>query len=177
MTESPLTPPRPINHTFNRRLGLILTGIGLVFFLLGAVPNVFGLDNSEAVGFVQVGVFTIGLLLICLGGSFALGSLWPDHWRSIAADFGLRIAWSGWVLAAISALADIVGLGTQPLSTSYTFFGFWQARGVLIGEGLIFVGFALMIPFKKDFPPRPADPETEEPPSPGSSVSISIEED
>ena len=48
---------------------------------------------------------------------------------------------------------------------------------VITSEGLIFVGFALMIPFKKDFPPRPADLETEEPPSPGSSVSISIEED
>jgi hypothetical protein len=107
----------------------------------------------------------------------ALNSLWPDHWRSIAADFGLRIAWSGWVLAAISALADIIGLGTQPLSTSYTFFGFWQARGVLIGEGLIFIGFVLMIPFKKEFPPLPADPETEELPAEGSSGSISIKED
>jgi hypothetical protein len=87
-----------------------------------------------------------------VGGSFALTSLWPRHWRSIAADIGLRVAWSGWVMAAVAALADILGLGTRPLTTTTTFFGFWQARGILLGEALIFIGFFLMIPFQKEFP-------------------------
>ena len=167
MTENPATPqppltPKPINNTFSRRFGLVATGVGLLMFLLGAVPQWFGVDNSEAIGFVQVGVFTMGLLLICVGGTFALNSLWPRHFRSLAADIGLRVAWSGWVLAAVAALADILGLGTRPLSTSYTFFGFWQARGVLLGETLIFIGFFLMIPFQKEFPLQEADKDDEE---------------
>ena len=156
--------PKPINNTFTRRFGLIVTGVGLLLFLIGSVPQLFGLDISEAVGFVQVGVFTMGLLLITMGGTFAINSLWPRHWRSIAADIGLRVAWSGWVLAGVAAMADILGLGTSPLILTHTYFGHWQARGVLIGEAVIFIGFLLMIPYKRDFPPPPgeADPEDEE---------------
>lgn len=153
---SQLNPPAPrlINNTVSRRFGVITTAVGLLLFVLGSVPQLFGLDNSVAIGFVQIGVFTLGLLLICIGGSFALNSLWPRHWRSIAADIGLRVAWSGWVMSAVAALADIIGLGTRPLATSYIFYGFWQARGVLLGEVLIFIGFFMMIPFQKEFPPE-----------------------
>ena len=169
--------PKPINNNFSRRFGLITAGVGLLLFLLGSFPQYFGLDNSEVIGFVQVGVFTFGLLLICLGGSFALNSLWPQSWRSIAADIGLRLAWSGWVMAATAALADILGLGTRPLATSFTFFGPWQARGVMIGEVFIFIGFLMMIPFQKEYPFKPPeesdeDPEPPEEDSPGIHISI-----
>ena len=154
--------PKPINNTFSRRFGLITAGVGLLMFLVGAVPQYFGLDNSEAIGFVQVGVFTLGLLLICLGGTFALNSLWPPHWRSIAADIGLRLAWSGWVMAATAAMADILGLGTRQLRTSFTFFGPWQMRGVLVGQVFIFIGLLMMVPFQKEYPPRPPEDEPED---------------
>jgi hypothetical protein len=161
------TPSRRINNVSVRRLGLTLTGLGILVFLLGAVPQWFGLDNSEAVGFVQVAVFSVGLLLICLGGTWAIGSLWPAHWRSLIADIGLRLTWSGWVFAIIAALADVFGLGTRPLSTSYTFFGPWQAAGVMIGEGIMFVGFLMMIPWQKEFPPEETeDSEEKEKPKP-----------
>lgn len=155
-------PPRRINNTFTRRVGLALTILGMLVFTLGAVPGWFGLDNSQAVGFVQVVVISGGLLMICLGGTYTLGSLWPRHWRSIPADIGLRLAWSGWVFAAVSALADIFGLGTRPLAVSFTFFGFWQARGVMIGEAVMFIGFFMMIPFQKEFPPDPSEQVKEE---------------
>lgn len=167
--------PRSINNTFNRHFGLTATGIGLVLFLLGSVPQFFGLDNSEAVGFVQVGVFTVGLLLLCLGGTFALNSLWPKHWRSLAADIGLRVAWSGWVLAGVAAMADILGLGTSPLSTTHTYFGFWQARGVVLGEIVIIIGLLLMIPYKRNFPPPPGEVEPEAEKEEEKTISISIE--
>lgn len=176
--------PRRINNTFARRTGLIFTGLGLLLFILGAQPDWFGLNISIAIGFVQIGVFSLGLLLICLGGSLALGSLWPSHWRSIGADLGLRLAWSGMVLALISAMADIIGLGTRPLSTSFIFFGYWQARGVMIGELLMFIGFAMMIPIKKDFPPPPEetleseqeeDKKTDSPASDESETAIKLE--
>jgi hypothetical protein len=182
-TEFP-KPPRRINNTLIRRFGLTLTVLGMFVFTLGAVPGWFGLDNSEAVGFVQVGVLSFGLLLICLGGSYTLGSLWPRHWRSIAADIGLRLAWSGWVFAVVSALADVFGLGTRPLPISFTFFGFWQARGVIIGEVVMFIGFAMMIPFQKEFPPQPVEKSEEnlpanqtEDPEPSNQISITIDSD
>lgn len=161
LTQHP-TSPRPLNNSAFRRAGLITAAVGLLLCLLGSLPQTVGMNNSEAIGFVQLGVLTIGLLLICIGGSLALGSLWPSYWRSIAADIGLRVAWSGWVLAAVAALADVLGLGTRPLSSAFIFFGFWQARGVMIGEAMIFIGFLLMIPFQKEFPPPPSEADQED---------------
>lgn len=148
------------NHTNNnqnqfnlRRFGIICTLLGLFFFLFGADPGLFGLDRSEAIGFVQIGFFTFGLLLICFGGTMSLNSLWPEHWKSIAADIGLRIIWTGFIIAMASGMADIFGLGTRPIFSATPYFGFWQARGVLLGEIVIIIGLLMMIPYRKPQPP------------------------
>ena len=70
------------NRVTLRRFGIVLTLLGLFMFVFGAEPGFFGLDQSDAVGFVQIGVFTFGLFLLCLGGSFSLYSLWPENWKS-----------------------------------------------------------------------------------------------
>ena len=67
----------------------------------------------------------------------------------LAADFGLRIAWTGFVIALASGMADLLGLGTRPFSVGTPFFGYWQERGVLLGQILIFVGFLMMVPFRR----------------------------
>lgn len=146
-----------LNRINFRRLGLTLTSLGLALFLLGAKPGWFGLDRSEAVGFVQVGVFMLGLLLIALGGTFSLESLWPAGWKSIGADIGLRLVWTGFVAAMATGMADVFGLGTRPVTSGTPFFGFWQQRGVLLGQAVMLVGFLLMIPFKKPLPPKDID--------------------
>lgn len=151
-----------INRVAPRQFGIGITIIGLVLFLIGAVPQWFGLNISSAVGPIQVGVFSIGLILITFGGTLTLGSLWPPYWRSIAADIGSRLAWTGLVLALAASLADVFGLGTRPLAYTTTFFGYWQARGVVIGQVVIGIGLILMIPFQRSFPPPPEPDEDEE---------------
>jgi len=141
------------NRVIPRRFGVGVTLFGFLLFVLGADPGLFGLDRSEAIGFVQVGLFTFGLLLICVGGTMSLNSLWPENWKSILADIGVRLVWTGFVVAMAAGMADIFGLGTRPLATSTTFFGFWQARGVLIGQIVIIFGFLMMIPYRKPTPP------------------------
>jgi hypothetical protein len=141
------------NRVNARRFGIGSVLIGLFLFILGAEPGIFGLDRSEAIGFVQVGLFTFGLLLICFGGTISLNSLWPEHWKSIAADIGLRLTWTGFIISMASGMADIFGLGTRPIFSDTPFFGFWQARGVLIGEIVIILGLLMMIPYRKPQPP------------------------
>lgn len=154
-TQDNLPAPPLINRIASRRFGIGITLFGLIIFLIGAVPHWFGLDNSSAVGPMQVGVFSLGLVVITFGGTLTLGSLWPPYWRSIAADIGSRLAWTGLVLALAASLADVFGLGTRPLAYTTTFFGYWQARGVVIGELVIGIGLLLMIPYKSSFPPPP----------------------
>ena len=130
------------------RFGLLLTLFGFLVFLLGARPALFGLDRSPVVGVVQISVFLVGLAIICFCGYIGMLSFWRNGDRTIPVDIGSRLVATGYVVAAFSAMADYFGLGTRP-PPLIPFFGPWQAIGVQIGEGLITIGFLLMIPFHR----------------------------
>ena len=132
------------------RFSLISAGFGLLIFTVGAKPNWFGVDWSPVVGFVQIAVFLVGLALICAGGYVGLSSLWGEEQRSIIADIGSRLVSTGYVIAVFTGMADVFGLGTQPLP-NVPYFGPWQAGGVLIGQLVIAVGFLMMIPYRMYF--------------------------
>lgn len=127
------------------RLGLVLTLFGFFVFVAGAKPEWFGWDRSPIIGFVQISVFLIGLAIICVGGYIGLLALWCDRQRSIAADFGLRLVSTGYLVAVFAGMADIFGLGSHHLP-GVPYFGPWQATGVEIGLVLIAIGFFLLIP-------------------------------
>ncbi len=147
-TISPDTSPDAIPSRLRIRFGLISTLFGLFVFLVGAKPSLFGLDRSPVVGFVQISVFLVGLAIICLGGYISLLAFWKNGQRTIPADIGSRLVATGYVVAVFAGMADVFGFGTRPLP-AIPYFGPWQATGVEIGEGLIAVGFLLLIPFHK----------------------------
>jgi len=118
-----------------------------MIFILGTSPELFGLDRSPVVGFVQITVFLIGLAIICVGGYLSLVAMWNGEPRTIAADIGLRLVATGYVIAVVSGMADVFGFGSQPWPQIPSF-GRWQSRGVLIGEAIIAIGFLLLIPPK-----------------------------
>ena len=129
------------------RFSLISVAVGSFIFAVGAKPNWFGLDRSPVVGFIQIAVFLIGLAMICAGGYVGLVALWGREQRSILADFGLRLVSTGYVIAVFTGMADIFGLGTQPLP-NVPYFGPWQSAGVLIGQVIIAIGFLMTIPYR-----------------------------
>jgi hypothetical protein len=128
------------------RSGLFLVLLGLLAFLIGARPSLFGLDRSPVVGFVQISVFLIGLASMCIGGYVTVMAFWRNGNRTIPADIGSRLVATGYVVAVFSGMADVFGFGTQ-LRPRVPFFGPWQAAGVQIGELLIAIGFLLLIPY------------------------------
>ena len=134
------------NLAIRKRLGVGIALLGLLVYLLGAEPGLFGLDGSPVIGFLQIIVLLVGLAIICLGGFFIVDALWHTRAKTIAADIGLRIMATGFVIALATGTADLIGLGTRPLP-NIPFFGYWQARGVLLGQIVIFIGFALMLPY------------------------------
>jgi hypothetical protein len=124
---------------------IAVTLLGLLIFAIGAKPDWFGWDRSPVVGFVQIAVFLIGLAFICLGGYIGLSTLWWGYERTILADIGTRLVGTGYVIAVFAGLADIFGMGSQSFP-QVPYFGPWQASGVLIGQGIIVLGFLLFIP-------------------------------
>jgi hypothetical protein len=139
------TPHNGINH-FRVRLGMVITTLGLLFYLLGVDPALFGLDRSPVLGFVQIAVFLVGLAIICMGGYITLNALWNGSQKSILADIGLRLVTTGYVMAVASGMADILGYGNHHLPL-IPYFGPWQAMGVMVGEAAIAIGFLLIIPY------------------------------
>ena len=105
-----------------------MTLAGFLIFLIGARPGMFGIDRSPIIGFVQIAVFLVGLAIICIGGYISLTSLWSDHPTSIAADIGLRLVATGYVIAVFAGMADIFGFGSHPLPQSALFWSLAGAR-------------------------------------------------
>jgi hypothetical protein len=97
------------------RAGLALTLIGLIVFVVGAKPNWFGWDRSPVVGFVQISVFLVGLGILCAGGYVGLLGIWDGDPRTILADIGMRLVGTGYVISVFSGMADVFGMGSQPL--------------------------------------------------------------
>jgi hypothetical protein len=120
--------------------------VGYFIFLLGARPGLFGLDRSRVIGFVQISVFLVGLALISLGSYLTLNAMWPNGKKTIAADIGIRLISTGYVISVFTAMADIFGLGSHPLPD--VFFGPLQARGMELGMITIAIGFLLLIRYK-----------------------------
>ncbi len=128
------------------RFGLIVTLLGFFVFIVGSKPAWFGWDNSPTVGFIQIAVLLVGLGVMCLGGYVGLLALWKGIPRTIAADIGMRLVATGFVVSVFAGMADIFGMGTQT-APSTPHFGPLQARGVVIGQIVIALGFLLMVPF------------------------------
>jgi hypothetical protein len=138
---------RRLNGYTRLKLGITITLLGLLIYALGADPALFGLDRSPIIGILQIIVFLTGLGIICLGGYLTLGGIWARQEKSIAADIGLRLIGTGYVISFGSGMADIFGFGTH-LPPLIPYLGPWQAMGVLAGEIVIALGFILMIPFR-----------------------------
>lgn len=145
---SPSTRPNPI---YRARFGLVVTMVGFVIFLIGSQPAVFGMDRSPVIGFVQIAVFLIGLAIICLGGYASLINLWGNLPKSIAADIGVRLVATGYVISVFAGMADIFGFGSNRMPNMI--FGPWQARGVILGEVIIAIGFLMLIPYPRNRKP------------------------
>jgi hypothetical protein len=136
------------NSFLRLRMGIIFTIVGLFVYIVGANPAIFGLDRSPVTGFIQIAVFLIGLAIICIGGFITLNTLWNGEEKSIAADFGLRLVATGYVIAVATGMADVFGLGNHTFP-NIPYFGPWQAVGVMIGEAVILAGFLMIIPYPR----------------------------
>jgi hypothetical protein len=143
MSES--KPSQEISH-FRLRTGLTLTILGLVVYLLGVNPALFGVDRSPVVGFVQIAVFLVGLAMMCIGGYITLNALWNGAQKSILADIGLRLVSTGYLIAVACGMADLLGFGNHTFPR-IPYFGPWQAGGVMLGEAVIILGFLMIIPY------------------------------
>ncbi len=135
------------------RNGIRILLLGFLLFLIGIRPAYFGLDRSPVIGFVQIAVFIVGLAVMCGGGYLTLNSLWNGREKSILADIGFRLVSTGYLVAVMSGMADVFGIGSHRFP-KVPYFGVVQAVGVIAGQLVILLGFLMTIPL----PYRQASP-------------------
>lgn len=127
------------------RFGLFLLFAGFLIFMVGAKPQIFGLDRSPVIGFVQIAVFLVGQGVICIGGYISLAALWNGNPKSITSDIGQRLISTGFVVSVACGMADVFGFGSE-VAPNIPTFGIWQTIGVLLGQLVIGIGFLMLIP-------------------------------
>lgn len=150
MPGSPLTPRQA--RWVRRWMTLAL--IGVLIFLIGINPDLIGMNRSPAVGFVQVWTWLFGLALALLGAYLALRNVRNGRPSNLLNDVGLRLAATGYVVAAAASLADFIGIGSHAIPLLK--FGRIQVAGVVVGIVLGVVGLALYSPWKLRRRQKPA---------------------
>lgn len=148
MPDPRLTPPQ----LRRIRLGILIVLLGLFLFVLGVYPDLFGLDRSPVVGFVQIGVWLFGLALLLLGAYATVRVVRAGRPNSLRADVGLRLIATGYVFAFAASLADFIGIGSHQMPQIY--FGPVQVLGLAAGVSISLVGVILYWPH-----PRPEGEE------------------
>lgn len=143
--------------------GLYTLLVGFVIFLIGIRPAYFGLDRSPVIGFVQIAVFLVGLAVMCGGGYLSINALWNGREKNIAADIGFRLVSTGYLIAVMSGMADVFGIGSHRFP-KVPYFGVVQAIGVIAGQLFIVSGFLMTIPLPYRHPTpltKPCPPAAE----------------
>jgi hypothetical protein len=148
-----MAPKSKLRHPRWLTFYLLIDFAGLVLFLLGFNPGLFGLDRSSVMGYLQVIVFLIGLGMVTIC-TYSIESLLRPHGQlvTIREDIGIRLSATGYVLFAVSSTADLIGLGSHPLPGA-PYLGVLQSIGLLIGTGVIILGLVMYHPGKAKNPP------------------------
>jgi hypothetical protein len=120
--------------------------IGLFIFMIGIYPNLIGMDRSPVVGFVQIGVWLLGLGILLLGSTMTVRVIRNGHPNSLRSEVGLRLIATGYVFAVAASFADFLGIGSHALpGISY---GPLQVTGLVLGVLVSLFGVILYWPGK-----------------------------
>lgn len=134
-------------HAFWIRIWLTAVLVGSFLFLLGINPDLIGMDRSPVVGFIQVGVWLFGLVLVLIGGYASIRIVRNGRPNSLRAEVGERLVATGYVVAAAASLADFIGIGSDTIPELT--FGPIQIIGLSAGLFLCFLGLILYWPWKR----------------------------
>jgi hypothetical protein len=96
------------------QLGIVVGLIGVVVTIIALFPTLIGLSLTPGIGVIQILVLLVGLILLILGALLYVRFTFYAHqtltlWQQI----GVRLAFTGITFAAMAALADVLGFGSN----------------------------------------------------------------
>lgn len=120
------------------QLGILSVGLGAVVLFLGLFPNAIGVTGTVGIGLAQIALILVGLTLLIFGAYVVVFAEWHrgrerlDGALGLLRSVGLRLGFTGLVLAYGATLADVFGFGSHSGSEG-VLLGWLQAAGMLMG--------------------------------------------
>lgn len=135
----------PLDQSRLARLGIAFIVIGFFVFVIGVFPDLIRLNLTPGFGVTQIITFLLGIGFMALGGSiYMYATRHRARQRRLRHEVGIRLVSTGYVLCIVSAIADIIGIGSHNVpELPEPYFGLWQSGGVLVGVLIIVFGLFL----------------------------------
>ncbi len=144
---------RPLEASRLARTGVAIIIAGFTVFLIGIFPNAINLNLTPGIGILQIITVLFAVGIMTFGGYiYAYATRHRAMPRRLRESIGLRFMATGYVLCAISGLADVLGIGSHNIQDSEPFFGLWQSIGLVVG--LMIIGFGVLL-YAQRYSPRP----------------------
>jgi len=127
------------------RISVAIVVFGFTVFLIGMFPVIVNLDLNPGVGILQLVIILLGIGMMTLGGyAYAYETRRRSMPRRLRETIGLRLMATGYVICAVSGLADVLGIGSHNITGGgLPYFGLWQSIGLISGLVLIAIGVLL----------------------------------
>lgn len=137
------------------RAGVAGVVFGFTIFLIGIFPVIVNLDLNPGVGILQLITILFGIGVMALGGyTYAYATRHRATAPRLREKIGLRLMGTGYLICAVSGLADVLGIGSHNIPHRLPYFGLWQSIGLVSGLIVIVIGVLL---YAQRYSPSPQD--------------------
>lgn len=135
------------------RAGVAGVVFGFTIFVIGMFPVIVNLDLNPGVGILQLITILLGIGIMAFGGYiYAFATRHRSTPPRLREKIGLRLMGTGYIVCAVSGLADVLGIGSHNIPRGLPYFGVWQSIGLVSGLLVIAIGVLL---YAQRYSPRP----------------------
>jgi hypothetical protein len=127
------------------QLGIALGLLGIVITLVGAFPGVVAITPTPGFGIGQILLVLVGFTLLVLGAMiYVKFAFYAFQALTLLQQVGTRLAYTGLTFAALVALADVLGFGSNLRARGEdVLFGPLQLTGIMIWFGIAALGVVI----------------------------------
>lgn len=124
------------------QLGIALGTLGLMLALVGLFPGVIAIPPTPGFGVAQILLLILGMTMLVLGALvYVKFTFYAYKEHTLIQSIGIRLSLTGITFAALAALADVLGFGSNlRLQNEEILLGPIQLAGILINLGIAALG-------------------------------------
>jgi hypothetical protein len=127
------------------QLGIAVSLLGVVVTLMGLFPGLMGVNPTPGLGVIQILILQTGFILLIMGALLYVRVMfYANQPLTLLQQVGIRLALTGLTFTALTALADVLGFGSNlRVADGDILLGPLQMTGLLISFAVASLGVIL----------------------------------